>query len=97
MVDYFMALTMGSTTTFGTNGFLFSLPVAAAIAGGSPMGNAWMVDASAGARVKRFGLLWSATTIAFMDVAGAHVAATVPWTWANTDTLFATGRYLAAS
>lgn len=95
-IGYEINILMGSTTTFGTGTYSFSLPFTAA-AGVSyhPMGNGIVRDGSA-APLVRFPTFSSTTTVILIDVAGTIVAATVPFTFANTDRIIITGQYEAA-
>lgn len=82
-------LLAGSTTTFGTGGYTFSLPVSAAT-NVDRAGSAYMRDASAGGSGHYTGVVTIGTgtpTVfaAFEGSAHAQLAATTPVTWVNTD------------
>ena len=76
-------LTMGSTTTFGTSFYLFTLPVTALTANGY-LGAAKFLDAGT---LDRNGVsyLFDTTHVVATSNAGA-AGQLVPHTWANTDT-----------
>lgn len=87
-------LTAGSTTTFGTSAWFFSLPVTAVSATGG--GGTWH-----GLQVgtNEFGgviKVETATTIRCTISAGGFVQSTAPFTWANTHVLRAQVIYEAA-
>lgn len=91
-----ISLTAGSTTTFGTNPWLFSMPVTA-LGGTYGVGSARLVDLSTGNQYGRY-VSQQSTAAVFMlgEAASSFVTATVPFTWANTDILTLTGNYQAA-
>lgn len=103
-IDFFFTITYGSTSTFGTGSYRFSLPVTAA-------------SRNAGSTMNMSGLLtdtgtaiWGVTAIRFVttstielltstsatDPRLAVYAQTVPFTSANTDIVSVAGRYEAA-
>jgi hypothetical protein len=94
-------LLMGSTTTYGTGGYLISLPVAAATTSSLfRVGSAYCRDASATSS-GHFPAICvidtgTPTLVAFFNVI-AQVGQTVPFTWANTDHLSFTITYESAS
>ena len=103
-IDFRILITMGSTTTYGTGSYRFSLPVTAATLGtGSGMNIAghltdtgtavWGVQSCRFVTTSTIELLAPTATA---DARLAVVAQTVPFTWANTDILFISGRYEAA-
>lgn len=95
-IDYFINILAGSTTTFGTGTYSFSLPVTAASSVSyHPMGVAIVRDGSA-APLVRFPGHSTTTTVLLIDVAGTIVAATVPFTFANGDRIMLRGSYEAA-
>ncbi len=90
----------GTTSTFGTGAYSFSLPVAASASGGGRTGSAYCRDTSAtsaghfqGNCVIDPGI--STTTLYVINV-NAQVGATTPFTWANTDHISFTITYEAA-
>ena len=95
-----LTLTMGATTTYGTGGWILSLPVAAR-SGRRAVGQ---VDILAGANgYVGAGIVLGGTTSLFLAVPGTvaggpdrSVATGVPVAWASGNTLAATGTYEAA-
>lgn len=82
-------LLAGTTTTFGTGGYTFSLPVAAAT-NLDRVGAAYLNDASAGGggHYNGIAVIRTGTPTVFLAFEGsghAQLAATSPVTWANTD------------
>jgi hypothetical protein len=105
VVDFRMYMVAGSTTTFGTGNFFFSLPVNAALQSvGSLVSQGWAYDVSAGRyfyvtvdtgdSVSKMTIrtLNSSATDAYLNT----VTATAPMTWASTDTIWIQGTYEAA-
>jgi hypothetical protein len=98
-VHYRIRLRTGTTTTYGTGSYRFSLPVTtvATFAGaGEVIGQASLLDASPSARYARNAYTYDDTKVSLVDEAGTGVTNTVPFTWANTDTLSIVGTYEAA-
>lgn len=104
LVLYTMFFQAGSTSTFGTGVWNFTLPVtaSASIPASTPIGVVYSLDASASA-VNFSPLVFANTTQ--INIQGPLTwptgtqniyANTVPWTWATSDTLWATGIYEAA-
>lgn len=106
-VHFRILLTMGSTTTYGTGTYRFTLPAAAlALGAGSTLNLAGLLtDTSAGAAGK-----WGVQACQFVttstiellaptataDAKLAIVGQLVPFTWANTDILSVSGTVEAA-
>ena len=93
----------GSTTTFGSGAYFFSLPVTAAatLVGYPALGAGWGEDASAGAATTFTANVHNSSTTIFglRYTAGSGsgaVGATAPYTWANGDFVSATIQYKAA-
>ena len=93
-------LTMGSTTTYGTGDWRFSIPANAV--GLYWRGVAEFIDTSASTGYGGACRIESSTTISVFSyavsgslIAEAFVAATIPYTWANTDQLRLTLAYEA--
>lgn len=85
-------LTAGSTTTYGTGSWRFSLPVTphtdyTVSATLGVVGNAGLFDTSAPNRASRRVLTADPTYMDLRDDANANVTNLVPWTWANGDAL----------
>jgi hypothetical protein len=96
-VLYRIILVMGSTSTFGTGAYTFTLPVAA-IGGSFPAGSMRILDASPAQQYMRHVFQNSVTVVAGIgDGASTFVAATVPITFATSDTIIIAGYYEAAS
>lgn len=97
-IDYEIHILMGSTTTFGSGNYIFTLPPppSRTTSSGWPMGTATIWDTNVLARLTRFPKYNSTTTVFLDDVAGTIVGATVPFTWANTDRLVIAGSYESA-
>lgn len=87
-------LTMGSTTTYGTNSYSFKLPRAPVNVAPEWMGAVEFFDTSAGARfpgaVRAIGGVANASPIA---ASGNNMAPTVPFTWAVGDKMKLTVGY----
>lgn len=96
LVVYRIAMTTGSTSTYGTGQYRWSLPVAAAVTG-YIFGNGTIVDISAGARFNRVALALTTTTIDLMTEAAVEVGQTVPMTWATGDIVNIQGVYESAA
>lgn len=96
---YFLA---GTTTTFGTGDYSFSLPVTAQFDNFWPIGWALGRDASSGFVFFPLPYLPTATTLglqyltSFVGAASSVVGAAAPWAWANADFIRITGVYEAA-
>lgn len=98
LVVFSARMTAGSTSTYGTGTYSWTLPVSAAIgAGNVPSFYCSIVDASPATRYGRYGILASATTVIFQTEAGAAVTPTAPMTWATSDSITIAGWYEAAA
>jgi hypothetical protein len=87
--DVNIQLTMGSTTTFGTGVWSFSLPFTL-LSGRAMYGNCDMVDTSASSGFFGNVVPFSTSSLSIRAVgagAAANVTNLVPFTWATTDTL----------
>ncbi|MCX6399240.1 MAG: hypothetical protein NTX33_04815 [Propionibacteriales bacterium] len=99
-IDFKVVITMGSTTTYGTGVYSLSLP-----AGLTPTTGRWGFYGTARdtSATQTYPLLaeWTGTALALKALpttAGnpaTAINATIPFTWANTDELFISGRYEA--
>ena len=96
-------LTMGSTTTFGSGAYFFSLPVTAAatLAGYPAIGAGWGNDVSASAATTFTAQVHnSGTTVFGLRFSNASNNGAVqhnsPYTWASSDFITATIQYKAA-
>jgi hypothetical protein len=92
-IIYQVRLVMGSTTTFGTSTYTFTVPVTAANTVSVPGGSARLFDNSSSFQGHGHARIASSTTIQIEYVvanttgAAAAVAATLPWTWAVSDAI----------
>ena len=104
LVHFRILITMGSTTTYGTGTYRFTVPTAAlSLGAGSTINIAGLLTDTGtaiwGVQACRF---ISSTTIELLaptataDARLAVVAATVPYTFANTDIISISGTYEAA-
>lgn len=95
-----MRFTAGSTTTYGTGSYSFSLPITAVGPLGVPIGGANILDSSASGRYLGTSFIATTTTLQVLTQAAAGVSATVgqtsPMTWASGDDLQISGTYEAA-
>lgn len=89
-----IGLTMGSTTTYGTGTWLFSLPITAA-ATTMHIGTALIYDASVTTN-RRAGAVYLSSTSVVAIAADGDVGAAVPFTWTTSDVLRFTITYEAA-
>lgn len=90
-------LTMGSTTTYGTGTYLFSLPFSSVVgAQWFPVGGCTCRDTSAGTTYGLVAFTGGSATVAGGTDAGGRVGQLVPFTWASTDTLGINFTYEAA-
>ncbi len=100
LVTFRIQVTMGSTTTYGTGNWVFSLPVAthSDYASGMMMGNALAFDTSAPSFTQVIPVWLSSTSIHIPLGNGTNtdVSATSPFTWASGDKLTISGTYEAA-
>lgn len=98
-VHFTITLSPGSTTTFGSGTYLFSLPFAAVNMNDPRVFPALIFDTSGPVRRGAMGTLNTTTTILLLDAASTGsgiVSNTVPWVWANGDTIRISGTYEAA-
>jgi hypothetical protein len=93
-VFYKISVVAGSTTTFGTGTYFFSLPVTAA-ASAFTFGFARAIDTGV-LQYPGFAVLQSTTLLLPITGAGATWSNTVPFTFANTDQMVFDGTYEAA-
>lgn len=93
LVHWRIQMTVGSTSTFGTGTYTWTFPSPVCNLPGALGGQMTIFDASAPARFNRHVINLTGTTFSAMTEAAAQVAATVPMTWANGDSLQATGWY----
>ena len=93
-VTYAILLTMGSTTTYGSGEWSFTLPVAAVLGVVLFTGTAKLLD-SGTAHYGVIGLIATANGLGFYNAAsgGGSMSSTVPFTWAVNDQLRSTITY----
>lgn len=99
LVVFQVRLITGSTTTYGTGVYFFSLPVTASAASGTintPLGSAWAYDVSLTTGYTGVVIANTTTRVAFQQNAGQAWGVTVPFTWAAGDNFYAQGCYEAA-
>jgi hypothetical protein len=94
-----ITMVTGSTSTYGTGTYTWSLPFTATTTGaaaGLQTGVGAVFDTSAGSRFVR--TVWQASSgaIELLDANSATVGQTVPMTWATGDSMSATFTYEAA-
>ena len=93
-VDFTIRLTIGSTTTFGSATFTFTVPVAMVdrfTCMASLFDSSAITNRTAGAVD-----MVNSTTIDIYAAPGGNVTATVPFTWATSDRIVISGKYEAA-
>lgn len=96
-VHFRLELQAGSTTTFGSGAWIFTLPTDAGYAPGQPLGLVNMRDQSAGTLHTGFAYRNAVGDFAVVPTTGTSlVQGTVPFTWAATDYLRLSGTYQAA-
>lgn len=102
LVHFYIHLIAGTTTTFGTGSYTFTLPVTGASVPGSPLGPAYALDSSASAFAYAAAIYATTTTFNVQQPATwptgiqNQFGQTTPWTWATSDTLDINGIYEAA-
>lgn len=89
-LDVQITLIPGTTTTFGTGAFLFSIPsglTAVTSTGARQIGHLWVFDTSASTNYPGVCRIDSAGTTFTLNVAGiaGSVTSTTPMTWATSD------------
>lgn len=94
-----LKMTIGSTTTFGTGAYRWSMPVSALATGSAALGTGYMHDASASSLWTCVAIIATGTTVyaAITATGGGYpVGQLIPFTWANTDDFNLTFQYEAA-
>lgn len=96
-VHFYLSITMGSTTTYGsTTGWVIGLPVAGAFSNTTPAPSfsALAVDTSATTRYHLCAFLDNTNRVLLAaNAAAVTVGSTSPFTWASTDILRISGTY----
>lgn len=98
-VQVMVNLTAGSTTSFGSGVWSFSLPVTGAATIFELTGSALMSDNSAGTELIGTAFRVSSTALGVRAASGSdhnRVGDSFPWTWAQDDYLYAAFSYEAA-
>lgn len=96
LIHFRVILTAGSTTTFGTGTWLFTLPISPNLVGNIAIGGgAISFDSSAVVRYPGLIVTGSTTGQCYVIDSGSHTNnfATVPFTWASGDVLSFAGTY----
>lgn len=97
LVIYSIQLTIGSTTTFGSGTYTFTLPVAARSASPRlPIGDVACYDTSAATARLGDCDTFSTTTVAAFTNDNVRVTNAAPFAWATGDTIAIQGMYEAA-
>lgn len=96
-IFYRIYLVAGSTTSFGTGTWSWTLPDGLSVEGyaapGVPMGTAVVRDNSPVTRYPMHAYCNTASTLAVIFYDGSIVGQTYPWTWANGDSLMIVGHF----
>lgn len=97
LVLFRIRLVMGSTTTYGTGVYSFTLPVPAVVGLDNAIDcSVFLRDVSVGTRATRLAYLNNSTALVPVDAAGAQLGPSAPWTWQVGDIISITGSYEAA-
>lgn len=105
LIHFKFLVTFGSTSTFGTGSYRFALPVTAATVTFTTQAvhsSGYILDSSASSSLHTFARMVTTSTMEVLsptstaNVALAVVGQTVPWTWAQSDTISVAGTYEAA-
>lgn len=96
-IDVQIDLTAGSTTTFGSGGWSFGLPVNSR-SGIRPVGAAYARDSSAANPYYTISAVATGTSLVPLGGSGnSQISSSAPFTWASGDELHMSIRYEAAS
>jgi hypothetical protein len=95
-ISFEIILTLGSTSTVGTLGYFFSLPVTALSGNHIPVGSGNFFDTSAGTDFARTAIRGASGIVGLFDNAGARVGAATPVVPATGDIISVNGTYEAA-
>lgn len=94
-VHFYISLTMGSTTTYGTGYWTFTLPYAA-VSGPVQLVPAQMQETGVGQHVGIARIASGASAVPIYTTGGLAIGATVPFTFGDTDNLSLAGTYRRA-
>jgi hypothetical protein len=81
-VEYAFAITMGSSTTYGSGPWLISMPVAP-LNTNLVTGEAFLLHTTAASRVPAVATMSGTNQLIFYGPTGGQVAAAVPFTWTS--------------
>lgn len=90
LCHYTISLKAGSTTTFGTGEWSFSVPFAATV---STVGSVWALDSGTAYYIGACRIVSGGTTLACYNNSASSFSPTVPFTWAADDELLITLAY----
>jgi len=93
LVNFSILFIMGTTTTTGTGGWSFSLPVTAVST--TPIGVVMIRQSGVQFLVANFVLASTTTVQVYVPASTSAMTGTSAFTWANTDALWITGSYYA--
>lgn len=93
MCDFYVVMTAGSTTTFGTGPYTFTTPFVSAAPTGFTYGRASLALSAAAVRLSRQAWQNAGQGIALSDEAGTRVTNTVPLALTNGSIIVISGRY----
>lgn len=93
-IDFRILLVMGSSTTYGTGVYNFSLPFTpTALTSWEALGSCVATDSSASDRYGLTALYAGGSNVSAVGGAAGRLGQLVPFTWASTDRLSITGRF----
>lgn len=92
-VDFRILLIMGSTTTYGTGVYNFTLPSAPNLSTWEAVGSGVFTDTSAGDHYGLVAYYSGGSNVSASNGSAGRLSSTLPFTWANTDILSIIGRY----
>lgn len=95
-VDFRILFVTGSSTTYGTGVYNFTLPSAPNIATWSAVGAACFTDTSLSDHYFLGAVYTGGSNVSAFNGSAGRLAQTVPFTFANTDVFSFTGRYTIA-
>lgn len=99
LCHYRLLITMGSTTTYGSGYYTFTLPTTSATgysAFGAPLGTGFCLDTSAGTLNYFQARKDNNTRVILTTATGTNVTNASPYTWATGDQIEITGTFEAA-
>lgn len=92
-MDVLVHITFGSTTNFGTGNYAWTIPNSRSAVANLGFGMGWVIDTGTGAN-KEFVICRSvgSTSLLLSTEKDGNIAATVPFTFVNTDEIFFNAR-----